>query len=151
MQSVDLIETNAYATTKDLVSEKEQTECSNIIKWHKNDWLWWCHKRKHNSNWPEIPDHLYRILIIGGSGSRKTNSLFKGCVHYIFTSLFFKSKWELGKQGKMFFISIQKLFLFFRKSNFRILDIQISWHHQMLKHKTISTFYWITWEVNTVC
>ena len=29
-----------------------------------------------NPNWPQIPDHLYRILIIGGSGSGKTNSLF---------------------------------------------------------------------------
>ena len=26
-------------------------------------------------NWSYIPDHLYRILIIGGSGSRKTNAL----------------------------------------------------------------------------
>ena len=25
--------------------------------------------------WPFIPDHPYRILIIGGSGSRKTNAL----------------------------------------------------------------------------
>ena len=24
-----------------------------------------------NSNWPEIPNHLYRILIVGGSGSEK--------------------------------------------------------------------------------
>ena len=31
---------------------------------------------EHNPNWPHIPDHPYRILIIGGSGSRKTNSLF---------------------------------------------------------------------------
>ena len=29
----------------------------------------------HNPNWPEVPDHSYRILIIGGSGSGKTNSL----------------------------------------------------------------------------
>ena len=29
----------------------------------------------HNEKWPYIPDHLYRILIIGGSGSGKTNSL----------------------------------------------------------------------------
>ena len=29
----------------------------------------------HNSNWPYIPDHPYRILIVGGSGSRKTNAL----------------------------------------------------------------------------
>ena len=29
----------------------------------------------HNPNWPYIPDHPYRILIIGGSGSGKTNTL----------------------------------------------------------------------------
>ena len=29
----------------------------------------------HNSKWPYIPDHPYRILIIGGSGSGKTNAL----------------------------------------------------------------------------
>ena len=30
---------------------------------------------EHNEKWPYIPDHPYRILIIGGSGSRKTNAL----------------------------------------------------------------------------
>ena len=30
----------------------------------------------HNSYWPQIPDHQYRILIIGGSGTGKTSSLF---------------------------------------------------------------------------
>ena len=32
--------------------------------------------KKHNEKWPYIPDHPYRILIIGGSGSGKTNTLF---------------------------------------------------------------------------
>ena len=32
--------------------------------------------KEHNPNWPEIPDHPYKILIIGGPGSGKTNSLF---------------------------------------------------------------------------
>ena len=32
-------------------------------------------KTEHNENWPYIPDHPYRILIIGGSGSGKTNLL----------------------------------------------------------------------------
>ena len=32
-------------------------------------------KTEHNKNWPYIPDNPYRILIIGGSGSRKTNVL----------------------------------------------------------------------------
>ena len=28
----------------------------------------------HNPNWSYIPDHPYKILIIGGSGSGKTNA-----------------------------------------------------------------------------
>ena len=31
--------------------------------------------KEHNTNWPTIPDHSYRILMIGGSGSGKTNAL----------------------------------------------------------------------------
>ena len=31
--------------------------------------------KKHNKKWPFIPDHPYRILIIGGSGSAKPNTL----------------------------------------------------------------------------
>ena len=34
-------------------------------------------KTKHNLKWPYIPDHPYRILIIGGSGSGRTNALLK--------------------------------------------------------------------------
>ena len=32
-------------------------------------------KTEHNKNWPNIPDKPYRILILGGSGSGKTNVL----------------------------------------------------------------------------
>ena len=32
-------------------------------------------KRNHNPNWPYISGHPYRTLIIGGSGSGKTNTL----------------------------------------------------------------------------
>ena len=32
-------------------------------------------KTENNENWPYIPDHPYRILIIGSSGSGKTNAL----------------------------------------------------------------------------
>ena len=31
--------------------------------------------KEHNEKWPYIPDHPYRILIIGGSGSGKTNTM----------------------------------------------------------------------------
>ena len=32
-------------------------------------------KTEHNLKWPYIPDHPYRISIIGGSGSGKINAL----------------------------------------------------------------------------
>ena len=32
-------------------------------------------KTEHNKNWPNSPDHPYRILIIRGPGSEKTNVL----------------------------------------------------------------------------
>ena len=31
--------------------------------------------KEQNEKWPYIPDYPYRILIIGGSGSGKTNVL----------------------------------------------------------------------------
>ena len=32
--------------------------------------------KKYNPNWPQIPDHPYRILIIGGPGSGKSSPVF---------------------------------------------------------------------------
>ena len=32
--------------------------------------------KKHNPNWPQIPNHYYKTLITGGSGSEKQ-------VHYL--------------------------------------------------------------------
>ena len=31
--------------------------------------------KEHDEKWPYIPNHSYRIFIIGGSGSGKTNAL----------------------------------------------------------------------------
>ena len=31
--------------------------------------------KNHNKKWPHIPNNLYRILVIGGAGSGKTNGL----------------------------------------------------------------------------
>ena len=31
--------------------------------------------KERNKKWPFVPDHPYRILIIGGSGSGKTNAM----------------------------------------------------------------------------
>ena len=37
IQSTDLIEPYAYGMSKDLVSEKEEIKCNNIIKQYRND------------------------------------------------------------------------------------------------------------------
>ena len=45
----------------------------------------------HNPNWPYIPDHPYRILIINGSGSEQTNVLLN-IIDQIMTKLIYTSK-----------------------------------------------------------
>ena len=37
--------------------------------------------QKKYINWQQIPDHPYRILIIGGSQSGETNSIFNQIIH----------------------------------------------------------------------
>ena len=48
-----------------------------------NDQFLWSNENKteHNKKWLYIPDHPYRILIIGGSGSGKTNALLNLIEH----------------------------------------------------------------------
>ena len=57
----------------------------------------------YNPSWPYIPDHPYRILIIGGFGSRKTNVLLNLIKHqrpdidhiYLYVKDPFESKYQL--------------------------------------------------------
>ena len=55
--------------------------------------------KEHNPKWPEIHDHPYRILIIKGSGSGKTNALLNLINHepdidkiYLYAKDRYKSK-----------------------------------------------------------
>ena len=65
-------------------------------------------KINHNPNWPYIPDHPYRILIIGGSGSGKTNVLLNLIKHqrpdidkiYLYVKDPFESKYQLRINGR---------------------------------------------------
>ena len=57
--------------------------------------------KKTNLNWLQIPDHPYRELIIGGSGSGKTNSIFNLISHqrdidkiYSYAKDLFESKYQ---------------------------------------------------------
>ena len=60
-QSIDSIETYAYGTSKYLVCKKEETTCNNIIKAMQKminfDDVTKENIKKHNPNWPQIPDH----------------------------------------------------------------------------------------------
>ena len=63
---------------------------------------------KHNPNWPYIPDHPYRILIIGGLRSGKTNVLLNLIKHqqpdldeiYLSIKDPFESKYQLLINGR---------------------------------------------------
>ena len=52
-----------------------------------------------SDKWPYIPDHLYRILIIGGSGSGKINTLFnfKSQQDYIDKIYLYTKDWSESK------------------------------------------------------
>ena len=58
--------------------------------------------KEHNPNWPQIPDHSYRILIITGSGSREANSIFNLISHqlnidkiYLYAKDLYQAKYQL--------------------------------------------------------
>ena len=79
LQTSDKITTYPYGTNAFKVCESEMLNGKRFILWnikminfdnYVNE-----NKTKHNKNWPYIPDHPYRILIIGGSGYGKTNVL----------------------------------------------------------------------------
>ena len=58
--------------------------------------------KEHNSNQPQSPDHPYRILIIGGSESGNTNSLFNLIIEeldidkiYLYAKYPYEAKYQL--------------------------------------------------------
>ena len=67
-------------------------------------------KSEHNLKWPYIPDHPYRILIIGGSGSGKTNALLNLINNqpdidkiYLYAKDLYEAKYQhiINKRGKV--------------------------------------------------
>ena len=58
--------------------------------------------KKHNPNWPQIPNHPYRILITGDSGFGKTNALLNLINHeadidkiYLYAKDSYEAKYQL--------------------------------------------------------
>ena len=77
MQSIDPMERYSYGTSEDVFSEKEEIKYNKMIqKMIKFNDVTKENIKNHNPNWQQIPDDPYLVLIIGGFGSGKTNSLF---------------------------------------------------------------------------
>ena len=73
LQTFDRITSYPYGTGAGKVYKTavKQSKCKMInFDDYTNE-----NKIEHNSKWPYIPDHPYRILIVDGSGSGKTNVL----------------------------------------------------------------------------
>ena len=58
--------------------------------------------KEHNPSWPQIPNHPYRILIVGGSKSGKTNALLDLISHqpdidkiYLYAKDQYEAKYQL--------------------------------------------------------
>ena len=58
--------------------------------------------KEHNQNWPQILNHSYRILVIGGSGFGKTNLLLNLVGHqtnidkiYLYAEDTYEAKYQL--------------------------------------------------------
>ena len=104
--------------------------------------------------WLYIRYTLQSVIIFEGG---KINSNFWGEIQQIqltegffcniFASLFFNLQDKHYETRKSVFYFTSKLFSFSRKSNFRILYLEVSWHHQMSEHKTRNICFWVTWKV----
>ena len=78
MQTIDSVETYTYRMSKDLICKKKEIKHNKIIKQYQIfnfDCITKEDMKEYNPKWSDITDHLNRILIIGGSGSGKTNAL----------------------------------------------------------------------------
>ena len=121
------------------VSTQKRIDISQFFFIFENELInqWWF--RKH---------FFQKILLQHDSFSLINHNayLFRTClkvVRYTFASLFFKTKRALLKLGKIFLFHFKSFFG--SQEKVRILDLQISWRHQMPKQKTKKyIFYWIT-------
>ena len=78
IQLIDLVETNKFGTNEGIIHRKEEIKWNNIIKEYEKRLTTMMLEKKPQTNiiqiW-QIPEHPYRILLIEGSGSGKTNAL----------------------------------------------------------------------------
>ena len=91
--------------------------------------------KEHNRNWPQIPDHSHRVLV-GGSGSGKTNSFINLLTHQPDIDkvyLYAKSPYEAKYIITQFYLAVPKNI----RLNFRELQKLHLIIHQILTFKTL--------------
>ena len=107
-------------------------------------------KTEHNSKRPHIPDHPYRLLIVGGSGSGKTNELLNVINNqpdinkiYPYAKDLYEAKYQhlINKSEKVGIDHFNNAKAFFEYSN----DMQrvyknIEDYHPNKKHKVLIVF-----------
>ena len=84
--------------------------------------------KEHNEKWPFIPDHPYRILVIGGSGPGKTNLLLNLIKEqddidkiYLYAKYLSKPRYEFLIKGVMM---LEKNFVMIQM---HLFSVQILW------------------------
>ena len=97
-QSIDLMEKYAYGTNKEVVG-------TNMINF---DCVAKEKIKKQKTNWLQIPDHPYRILIIGSPGLVKTNSLLTLINNKLYVDKIFSYAEDPFETKYLFFINKQE-------------------------------------------
>ena len=84
--------------------------------------------KEHNEKWPFIPDHPYRILVIGGSGPGKTNLLLNLIKEqddidkiYLYAKYLSKPRYEFLIKSVMM---LEKIFVMIQM---HLFSVQILW------------------------
>ena len=83
--------------------------------------------KEHNEKWPYIPDHPYRILIIGGSGSGKTNALLNLIKEQDDIDKIYLYAKDLSEPKYEFLIKKRELEQTILMIHMHLLNVQIEW------------------------
>ena len=59
-------------------------------------------------------------------------------------------EWTCETKKNVFLFNFESLFRSWNNQLLAFQDIEMSRRHQMSKYETRNTFYWITWEVNSL-